>query len=86
MRAAPRRATRHSATLTRLAHAFGRYYDKIQEGRNDMQKGRNTGRSLMNALHFTPMQPAMKHVSQAWRASEATSNPRKARSPAPSQS
>ena len=45
-----------------------RYLDKIQEGRNDVQKKRAVGHSLMNALHFTPVQPAMQHVRQAYRA------------------
>ena len=40
------------------------------EGRNDVQKKRAVGASLMNALHFTPVQPAMQHVRQAYRATE----------------
>jgi hypothetical protein len=42
--------------------------DKIMEGRNDVQKARTCGHSLMNALHFTPVQPAMQHVRAAYRA------------------
>ena len=40
------------------------------EGRNDVQKSRTVGQSLMNALHFTPLQPAMQHVRAAYRATE----------------
>ena len=40
------------------------------EGRNDVQKKRSVGRSLMNSLHFTYVQPAMQHVRQAYQASE----------------
>ena len=35
-----------------------------------MQKKRAVGHSLMNALHFTTVQPAMQHVRQAYRATE----------------
>ena len=58
--------TTNSGTLLKYAQ----YMDKIMEGRNDVQKVRTVGHSLMNALHFTPVQPAMQHVRSAYRATE----------------
>ena len=54
--------TTNSGTLLKYAQ----YMDKIMEGRNDVQKVLTVGHSLMNALHFTPVQPAMQHVRSAY--------------------
>ena len=63
----------HRLALFSLANTdicITRYLDAIMEQKNDRQKERAVGHSLMNALHFTPVQPAMQHVRQAFRATE----------------